>query len=117
MHPAREAGGLCGLLDEIGRLGPENVTAAFDTTHNSSVKIPEPLPVRIFYWTAFMGDGGQLQFRDDVYGFDQLVDRVLRQQRTDIKQPVRTALKARAPKSETAQNPRLRARQSRKRAA
>jgi murein L,D-transpeptidase YcbB/YkuD len=95
----------------------ETVTAAFDSANNTSVKVPEALPVRIFYWTAFIGDGGQLQFRDDVYGFDQLIDRVLRQQRPDIKQPVRTALMNRAPNSETAQNPLLRTRPARKRAA
>lgn len=96
---------------------PEKVTAAFDSAHNSSVKVPEPLPVRIFYWTAFIDDAGVLQFRDDVYGFDHLLDRSLRQKRPDIKQPVRTALMAHAPNSETAQNPRLRTRQPRKRAA
>lgn len=95
----------------------ETVTAAFDSAHNSSVKVPEPLPVRIFYWTAFVGDDNSLQFRDDVYGFDELLDRVLRHRGPDIKQPVRTALLARASKSSTAQNPRLRTRQSRKRAA
>jgi murein L,D-transpeptidase YcbB/YkuD len=75
------------------------------------------LPVRIFYWTAYIDERGQLQFHDDVYGFDQLIDGSLRQRRTDIKQPVRTALMSHSPKSETAQNTRLRTRQTRKRAA
>jgi hypothetical protein len=81
------------------------------------VKIPEPLPVRIFYWTAFVDDRGVLQFRDDLYGLDQLLDRSLRGNRPDIQEPVRTALIARVPKPESARNPRFRTRQGRRRAA
>jgi len=96
---------------------PETVKAAFDSAHNSSVKIPEPLPVRIFYWTAFVDDRGVLQFRDDLYGLDQLLDRSLRGNGPDIQQPVRTALIARSPKLESARNPQIRTRQGRRRAA
>ena len=97
--------------------GPETVMAAFDSAHNSSVRIPEPLPVRIFYWTVFTDDHGVLQFVDDVYGLDQLLDGSLRGRRTDIKEPVRTALLNHAPKPEPASNSRLRTRSARKRAA
>ena len=97
--------------------GPATVTAAFDSAHNSSVKVPEPLPVRIFYWTVFSDDRGALQFRDDVYGLDELLDHSLRGRRADIQQPVRTALLIHAPKPDPASNPRLRTRPARKRAA
>jgi len=96
---------------------PERVKAAFDSAHNSSIKIPEPLPVRIFYWTVFTDERGVLQFCDDVYGLDELLDRSLRSARTDIKQPVRTALLIHAPKPEPASISRLRTRSARKRAA
>jgi len=36
------------------------------------VKLPNPIPVRIFYQTAFW-DGSRIQFRPDVYGWDDNV--------------------------------------------
>lgn len=30
-----------------------------------------PVPVYVFYWTAFVDDDGQLQFRPDIYGWDK----------------------------------------------
>jgi len=36
------------------------------------VKLPKPIPVRIFYQTAFW-DGSRIQFRPDVYGWDDNV--------------------------------------------
>jgi murein L,D-transpeptidase YcbB/YkuD len=36
------------------------------------VKLPQPIPVRIFYHTAFW-DGSKVQFRPDVYGWDNAV--------------------------------------------
>ena len=75
------------------------VEAEFQTADNTSIKVPEPVPVHIFYWTAFLDERGTLQFRDDVYGFDQLLDRSLRKTRTDIKTPVRTESTPTAPNS------------------
>lgn len=37
----------------------------------SYIKIPHPIPVIIAYLTVFVDDQGQLQFRDDIYGWDQ----------------------------------------------
>ena len=51
--------------------------AAFDTASNHPVKLPRPEPVFILYWTAWV-DGNGVQFRDDVYGLDSLLDQVLR---------------------------------------
>lgn len=33
--------------------------------------LPRPVPVYVFYWTAFMDDQGQAAFRSDVYRWDQ----------------------------------------------
>jgi murein L,D-transpeptidase YcbB/YkuD len=35
-----------------------------------SVKLPQPIPVHILYFTAWVEDDGTLQFRKDVYGHD-----------------------------------------------
>ena len=37
-----------------------------------------PVPVFVFYWTAFVDDAGQTQFRRDVYGWDAKLARLLR---------------------------------------
>ena len=34
------------------------------------IDLPNQIPVHITYQTAFVDDGGQLQFRDDIYGLD-----------------------------------------------
>lgn len=78
------------LLQDKG-WGPDRIVAEFVTAENTSIKVPQPVPVHIFYWTAFFDERGALQFRDDVYNFDELLDRSLRRTRTDIKTPVRTA--------------------------
>jgi murein L,D-transpeptidase YcbB/YkuD len=67
------------------------VESEFKTADNTSVKVPEPIPVRILYWTAFSDDRGVLQFRDDVYEFDQLLDRAVRPRGADIQSPLQTA--------------------------
>jgi hypothetical protein len=37
------------------------------------VELPEPVPVPLLYWTAWVDDGGVAQFRHDVYGVDSLL--------------------------------------------
>jgi len=82
------------LAEYVLRGKPEwdrvGIEAAFDSSHNRSVTLPEPLPVRIMYWTAFVDDRGRLQFRDDVYGLDKMLDRALRAPRPGISTTVRT---------------------------
>ena len=39
---------------------------------NLCIKLPEPVPVHIIYWTVWVDRDGALQFRDDVYGMDKL---------------------------------------------
>jgi murein L,D-transpeptidase YcbB/YkuD len=38
------------------------------------IYLPEPLPIHIEYFTAFVDDDGHLQMRDDVYGYTRKVD-------------------------------------------
>ncbi len=60
------------------------IAAAMDTSTNLTVTIPEPMPVHVVYWTAFVNDQGLVQFRDDIYGLDSLLDRALRSRRPGI---------------------------------
>ena len=49
------------------------IAAAFDTLRNKVVQLPEPVPVHILYWTAWVDDRGVAQFRRDVYAVDSLL--------------------------------------------
>jgi hypothetical protein len=41
------------------------------------VKMPRPLPIHIGYFSAFVDEHGQLQLRDDIYGYSQKVKSAL----------------------------------------
>lgn len=45
------------------------------------LKFPTPIPVNITYQTAFVDDGGKLQFRKDVYGRDATMINILKNSR------------------------------------
>ncbi|MFP5288813.1 MAG: murein L,D-transpeptidase, partial [Thermoanaerobaculia bacterium] len=49
----------------------EAVQAALDAGRERSVEIPEPIPVHIGYWTAWVDDQGTLRFGPDVYDQDR----------------------------------------------
>jgi murein L,D-transpeptidase YcbB/YkuD len=54
---------------------PEWTRSKMDSAMNSSkekyVRVKEPVPVLIYYYTAWVDDNNQLQFRDDIYGHDE----------------------------------------------
>jgi len=47
------------------------IVSAMNQTHETSVKLKEPIPVFIIYYTAWVDGDGLLNFRDDVYKHDQ----------------------------------------------
>jgi murein L,D-transpeptidase YcbB/YkuD len=34
--------------------------------------LPEPVPIHLIYQTAWMGADNTVQFRNDIYGYDQI---------------------------------------------
>ena len=48
---------------------PEHVDEVLDSDETIRAQLTTPMPVMLFYWTAFQ-DGSQIAFRDDVYGWD-----------------------------------------------
>ncbi|CAK0774525.1 L,D-transpeptidase YcbB [Gammaproteobacteria bacterium] len=38
------------------------------------IGVPQPIPVHILYWTAWVDNDGKIQFRKDVYGRDKLLE-------------------------------------------
>jgi len=51
---------------------PEAILATLKRRKEQTVWLPEPVPVHIQYWTAWVDDDGELQFRNDLYGYDRL---------------------------------------------
>jgi len=49
----------------------ERIVKAMNQTHETSVKLKEAIPVFIIYYTAWVDEAGQLNFRDDVYQHDK----------------------------------------------
>lgn len=46
------------------------ITKAMNAEKEQHVKLKKPVPVRINYYTAWVDEGGRINFRDDVYGHD-----------------------------------------------
>ena len=57
-----------GILDQFQQ--------AMQQKDEKFIKLPKPIPVRLLYQTAYW-DGSRLQFRPDVYGWDENVAKAL----------------------------------------
>lgn len=55
----------------------EKIRSVIASGKNTTVSLARPVPVYITYLTAWSGEGGTINFRNDVYGRDQLLDRAL----------------------------------------
>lgn len=49
---------------------PEKINEAMNSDEEKFVKVKKPIPVVITYYTAWVDENGQLNFRDDIYGHD-----------------------------------------------
>ncbi len=56
----------------------ENLLDAIEKGTEQKVLIPRPLNVHFLYLTAWVDQGGTLQFRNDIYGRDKRLDEALR---------------------------------------
>jgi murein L,D-transpeptidase YcbB/YkuD len=56
----------------------EAIVAALDSVENYTIKLPEPIPVHLFYCTAYVHEDGNIHFREDIYNRDVLVENALR---------------------------------------
>jgi len=59
------------LLRDQPEWTPEKIEQAMDSGQEQYVKLKDPVPVIITYYTAWVDDNGQLNFRDDIYSHDQ----------------------------------------------
>lgn len=59
------------LLQDDPQWTPEKIKAAMDSGQEKFVKLKKPVPVIIMYYTAWVDQNGQLNFRDDIYQHDE----------------------------------------------
>jgi murein L,D-transpeptidase YcbB/YkuD len=65
------------LLESNPEWTPDKIEEAMNSGDQKYVKIKKPVPVIITYYTAWVGENGQLNFRDDIYGHDAaLIDKM-----------------------------------------
>jgi len=65
------------LLPTEDGWGPDRIQKTLDSSEDAWVKVPHPIPVHILYWTAWVDPQRGLQFREDLYGIDSVLDHVL----------------------------------------
>lgn len=61
------------LLKDNSQWPPEKIQEAMNSGNEQFVKIKDPVPVFITYYTAWVDENGQLNFRDDIYSRDEVV--------------------------------------------
>ncbi len=59
------------LLRDSPEWTPERINAAMNAGTEKYVKLKDPVPVVITYYTSWVDENGQLNFRDDVYDHDK----------------------------------------------
>ena len=57
---------------------PEEIGEAIAKGTTTTMPLAQPLPVYVMYWTAFLGEDGHVNFRDDLYGRDTAIAHVLK---------------------------------------
>jgi murein L,D-transpeptidase YcbB/YkuD len=68
-YPDQYASVLLNITEPNEHYTPEKIRSMYGHSE-IDLKFPTPIPVNITYQTAFVDDGGKLQFRKDVYGRD-----------------------------------------------
>jgi L,D-transpeptidase YcbB len=61
------------LLKEDKDWTPENIDAAMNAGTEKFVKLKNPLPVLIIYYTAWENENGSFHFADDIYDYDKTI--------------------------------------------
>lgn len=65
------------LLRNNSSWSPEKIHAAMNSGKEQYVKVNPAMPVTITYFTAWVDETGQLNFRDDVYGNDKIIAQMM----------------------------------------
>jgi len=77
---------LAHTTDKEGHWTEQRIQDEIDTGKTYFVTLAKPMPVFFLYWSVFAGDDGQINFRKDIYGYDQLLIEKLKENATPITQ-------------------------------
>ena len=66
-----QAADLANLLLKGSAWDPARISKAIASEDTKWVKLSSPVPLFMAYWRAWVDEKGQMQFRDDIYGFDE----------------------------------------------
>lgn len=66
------------LLGDRSEWTREKILATLETSDEVSVRVPEPIPIHLLYWTAFVDEDGSVNFRNDIYERDERLSLELR---------------------------------------
>lgn len=58
------------LLQQSNQWEPQQLASLFENTDTHRIRLKNPIPVHITYWTAWLDDKGVLNFADDLYHRD-----------------------------------------------
>ncbi|UCG66192.1 MAG: L,D-transpeptidase family protein [Deltaproteobacteria bacterium] len=67
------------LVQDDPKWTAPRIHEAIDSNERLVVRVPEPIAVYILYWTAWLGRDGTVNFREDVYGRDEVLERALKE--------------------------------------
>jgi murein L,D-transpeptidase YcbB/YkuD len=76
-YPDQYASILLNITEPNEHYTPERIRSMYGSEERD-LKFPTPVPVNITYQTAFVDDSGKLEFRKDIYGRDQIMLSLLR---------------------------------------
>ena len=65
------------LLSDNNGWSREKILAAIRKGKNLPVYLTEPIDVHVQYWTAWVDGEGMVNFRDDIYSYDPILERAL----------------------------------------
>jgi murein L,D-transpeptidase YcbB/YkuD len=85
--PEQYAEVLLSLTQPKDKITAERIRKLYGDSERT-INLKTPVPVHLTYQTAFVDESGQLQFRRDVYGRDEEILRVLRDERAVADLPV-----------------------------
>ena len=65
------------LLRDGGKWSRADIETAMKSNKTRRINLPEPVPIYLLYWTAFVDAEGRVNFRRDLYGHDEVLDTAL----------------------------------------
>jgi murein L,D-transpeptidase YcbB/YkuD len=77
------------VLRDQPKWTPDSIRAAMDGEETVRIDLKTPIPVLIVYGTAVVQENGEVQFFDDIYGYDADLERALMMDYPDSNQQVK----------------------------